>query len=72
MPNPRPSNLSPTKILILRVLEKDGEQTVQQICEAMGMKRATVYAALVLLRDLKLVRRSIRDGANKLNYWRIR
>ena len=67
--NPPLSKLHPTKILILRVLEKNGTQTIQQVSEAVGVGYTGVARALRQLWDLGLVTQSFKGGKS---YWRIR
>ena len=68
--NPRRSNLDPTKILILRVLEKNGTQTVQQVSDEVGVGRSNIARALHNLWDRKLVTVTYKSGGK--TYWRIR
>jgi predicted ArsR family transcriptional regulator len=68
--NPRRSNLDPTKILILRVLEKNGTQTVQQVSDEVGVGYTGVARALRNLWDRKLVTVTYKMGGK--SYWRIR
>ena len=68
--NPRRSNLGPTKILILRVLEKNGTQTVQQVSDEVGVGYTGVARALRNLWDRKLVTVTYKMGGK--SYWRIR
>lgn len=67
--NPRRSKLHPTKILILRTLEKNGSQTIQQVSDEIGVGYTGVGLALRQLWDLKLV--TVTYKGNK-SYWRIR
>lgn len=70
---PRRSNLGPTKILILRTLEKNGTQTVQQVCDEVGVGRASIARALHNLWDRKLVTVTYKEvGVTRKTYWRIR
>jgi predicted ArsR family transcriptional regulator len=68
--NPRRSNLGPTKILILRVLEKNGTQAVQQVSDEVGVGYTGVARALRQLWDRKLVTVTYKTGGK--SYWRIR
>ena len=68
--NPRRSNLDATKILILRVLEKNGTQTVQQVSDEVGVGYTGVARALRNLWDRKLVTVKYKMGGK--SYWRIR
>jgi predicted ArsR family transcriptional regulator len=63
-----------TKILILRILKTNGEQTAQQVSEAMGMRRETIHNSLVdLCRWGFASRRVIKESKKpQLIYWRIR
>jgi DNA-binding Lrp family transcriptional regulator len=67
--NPPLSKLHSTKILILRVLEKNGTQTIQQVSDEVGVGYTGVGRALRQLWDLGLVTESF--TSNK-SYWRIR
>ena len=67
--NPPLSKLHPTKILILRVLEKNGTQTIQQVSDEVGVGYTGVGRALRQLWDLGLVTESFMGGKS---YWRIR
>ena len=67
--NPPLSKLHPTKILILRTLEKNGPQTIQQVSDEVRVGYTGVGRALRQLWDLKLVTESFRGGKS---YWRIR
>jgi len=67
---PRRSNLDPTKILILRILEKNGTQTIQQVSDEVGVGYTGVGRALRNLWDRKLVTVTYKAGGK--SYWRIR
>ena len=67
--NPPLSKLHPTKILILRVLEKNGPQTIQQVSDEVGVGYAGVGRSLRQLWDFGLV--TVTYKASK-SYWRIR
>jgi DNA-binding transcriptional ArsR family regulator len=67
--NPPLSKLHPTKILILRVIEKNGPQTIQQVSDEVGVGYTGVGRALRQLWDLGLVTESFMGGKS---YWRIR
>lgn len=67
--NPRRSNLDATKILILRVLEKNGTQTIQQVSDEVRVGYTGVGRALRQLWDLKLVTVTYKGSKT---YWRIR
>lgn len=68
--NPPLSKLHPTKILILRVLEKNGSQTIQQVSDEVGVGYTGVARALHNLWDRKLVTVTYKAGGK--SYWRIR
>ena len=67
---PRRSNLDPTKILILRILEKNGTQTIQQVSDEVVVGYTGVGRALRNLWDRKLVTVTYKAGGK--SYWRIR
>ena len=68
-PRPKYSKLHPTKVLILRVLKKNGPQTIRQVSDEVGVGYTGVGYALRQLWDLKLVTESFKGGKS---YWRIR
>lgn len=68
--NPNRHKLDSTKKLILRSLEKQGTQTVQQVSDEVGVGRASVARALHNLWDRKLVTVTYKPGGK--SYWRIR
>jgi DNA-binding transcriptional ArsR family regulator len=68
--NPPRSKLDPTKILILRILKKNGTQTIRQVCDEMGgLSYSAVGNALRGLWKLGLVTESFKGSKS---YWRIR
>ena len=67
--NLRRSKLHPTKILILRTLEKNGSQTIQQVSDEIGVGYTGVGSALRQLWDLRLVTVTYKGSKT---YWRIR
>ena len=67
--NPRHSKLDPTKTLILRVIEKNGPQTIQQVSDEVGVGYTGVGRALRQLWDLGLVTVTYKGSKT---YWRIR
>jgi len=64
-----PSRLHPTKILILRFLEKNGPQTIRQVSEEIRIGYTHTGVLLRQLYDMDLLTESF--TANK-SYWRIR
>lgn len=67
--NPPRSKLDPTKILILRILKKNGPQTIQQVSDEVRVGYTGVGRALRQLWDLGLVTESFKGSKS---YWRIR
>jgi DNA-binding transcriptional ArsR family regulator len=61
--------MHPTKILILRFLEKNGPQTIRQVSEEIGVGYTHAGVLLRQLYDMGLLTESF--AANK-SYWRIR
>jgi predicted ArsR family transcriptional regulator len=68
--NPTRYKLHSTKKLILRSLEKNGTQTVQQVSDEVGVGYTGVARALRNLWDRKLVTVTYKSGGK--SYWRIR
>jgi DNA-binding transcriptional ArsR family regulator len=72
LPPSKPRPLDPTKTLILRELQKNGERTVEQIFDVLGgVSKKAIGTALRQLWDRKLVTQSFRVGSNK-SFWRLR
>jgi DNA-binding MarR family transcriptional regulator len=69
--NPPRSKLGPTKILILRILENNGPQTVAQVRDAMRMSHTLINKSLNDLWQMGLVTQSFPKGLLNAT-WRIR
>lgn len=64
------SDLTPTKILILRILKANGSQSIKQVCAGMGgLSYSAVGNALRSLWDMKMVVATFKGNKT---FWRLK